>query len=404
MRNKGTQMNQQTGSAQTWLALLNYRSHFLQKLAWLGGVGLLSGGTLWAQTPPDAVVVPVIPEPEPSLEAAPAEPTEPELAPPVEAFEPELPVSEADIIPLDPSALESEPLVVDEPATEVSPSPADGSTAYIDPTDYNIGATSTYDSPSSVVLSERSTGCLTILENGQNVSGDFCQPAASTPSNNWNGQPVVATAAWDNSPAAMATVVPQTVQLGPISISSGGMGVGQTTAAGRLYYRTTRPTGRLGNGNISLIFPLSIPAPITSFFGWRTHPISGDQRFHSGTDIGAPLGTPVLAAYAGRVALSDFLGGYGLTVVLEHNKSTQETLYAHLSELFVKPGEWVEQGTVIGRVGSTGNSTGPHLHFEFRQLTPEGWVALDPGAQLEYALGELVKSLQTAQAKPQPRS
>ena len=153
------------------------------------------------------------------------------------------------------------------------------------------------------------------------------------------------------------------------------------------YYRTLRPPAMLGNGNIRLVFPLSIPAPITSLFGWRTHPIEGGQRFHSGTDLGAPMGTPVLAAYAGKVALADFLGGYGLAVAVEHNKGTQQTLYGHLSEIFVKPGEWVKQGMVIGRVGSTGLSTGPHLHFEFRQLTAQGWVAMDPGEQLEYALG-----------------
>jgi murein DD-endopeptidase MepM/ murein hydrolase activator NlpD len=165
------------------------------------------------------------------------------------------------------------------------------------------------------------------------------------------------------------------------------------------YKRTVRPLGRLGNGNIRIIFPLAIPAPISSMFGWRTHPITGEQRFHSGTDLAAPLGTPVLAAFAGRVAIADFLGGYGLTVNLEHNKGTQQTLYAHLSEIFVKPGEWVKQGEAIGRVGSTGNSTGPHLHFEFRQLTTEGWVAMDPGQQLEYALAQLVKAMQVAQAK-----
>jgi murein DD-endopeptidase MepM/ murein hydrolase activator NlpD len=159
----------------------------------------------------------------------------------------------------------------------------------------------------------------------------------------------------------------------------------------------------LGKGNLSLIFPLAIPAPITSLFGWRVHPVTGAQRFHTGTDLGAPLGTPVLAAVAGRVLLADLLGGYGLTVALEHNQGTQQTLYGHLSEIFVKPGEQVKQGSVIGRVGSTGLSTGPHLHFEFRQLTSEGWVAMDAGTQLEYALAQLVKALEVAKIDPNLR-
>jgi murein DD-endopeptidase MepM/ murein hydrolase activator NlpD len=149
-------------------------------------------------------------------------------------------------------------------------------------------------------------------------------------------------------------------------------------------------------GGTGLIFPVSVPSPITSLFGWRIHPITGDRRFHSGTDIGAAMGTPVLAAYTGQVQVADYVGGYGLTVILNHN-SAQQTLYGHMSEVFVQPGQWVEQGTVIGRVGSTGNSTGPHLHFEVRQLTPEGWVATDPNGQLQYALNQLVNVFQTAQ-------
>ncbi|KAM3098797.1 M23 family metallopeptidase [Phormidesmis sp. 146-35] len=191
----------------------------------------------------------------------------------------------------------------------------------------------------------------------------------------------------------------------PVTVSSSiGWTPGSTTPVGReystvrdYYNRTVRPIGRLGN-NIRLIFPLALPAPITSLFGWRVHPITGDSRFHSGTDLGAPMGTPVLAAYAGQVAMADFLGGYGLSVALSHNQNTQQTLYAHLSEIFVKPGEVVKQGTVIGRVGSTGNSTGPHLHFEFRQLTTQGWVAMDAGTQLETSLAQLVKAMQVAQA------
>ncbi|MDX2228071.1 MAG: M23 family metallopeptidase [Leptolyngbyaceae cyanobacterium bins.349] len=191
--------------------------------------------------------------------------------------------------------------------------------------------------------------------------------------------------------------VPPSVSLGAIATPSYVGGIGTTPSLKDFYRRTLRPPARLGNGNIRLIFPLSIPAPITSLFGWRVHPIFGTPRFHAGTDIGAPIGTPVLAAYAGQVAMADFLGGYGLAVAVDHNQGKQQTLYGHLSEVFVKAGETVKQGAVIGRVGSTGNSTGPHLHFEYRELTPEGWVALDAGTQLEYALAELVKLTEVAE-------
>ena len=130
---------------------------------------------------------------------------------------------------------------------------------------------------------------------------------------------------------------------------------------------------------------------------------TGDQRFHTGTDLGAPMGTPVVAAYPGRVALADTLSGYGLTVILQHNDGTQETRCAHLLEVYVEPGDFIEQGTTIGRVGSTGHSTGPHLHFEIREQTPEGWVAIDAGAQIETSLARLLNSLQIAQS-PQSES
>jgi murein DD-endopeptidase MepM/ murein hydrolase activator NlpD len=151
------------------------------------------------------------------------------------------------------------------------------------------------------------------------------------------------------------------------------------------------------------MFPLSIPAPITSLFGWRIHPITGDRRFHSGTDLGAPMGTPVLAAAKGQVEIADWVGGYGLTVIINHT-GAQQTLYGHMSELFVQPGQWVNPGTVIGRVGSTGNSTGPHLHFEVRNLTQNGWVATDPGTQLQASMSQLVQVLRTAQVPQQPGS
>jgi murein DD-endopeptidase MepM/ murein hydrolase activator NlpD len=110
------------------------------------------------------------------------------------------------------------------------------------------------------------------------------------------------------------------------------------------------------------------------------------------------MGTPVVAAMPGRVILADNMGGYGITVALEHDNGMRQTLYAHLSELYVRPGDLVQQGTVVGRVGSTGASTGPHLHFELRQMLPDGtWVAQDASQHLERSMAQLVQSLQIAQ-------
>jgi murein DD-endopeptidase MepM/ murein hydrolase activator NlpD len=105
---------------------------------------------------------------------------------------------------------------------------------------------------------------------------------------------------------------------------------------------------------------------ITSRFGMREHPILGYSAMHAGVDFGAPTGTPVLAAGAGKVKMAGANGGYGLYVRLEHTPQIG-TGYAHLSRLGpgIKPGVAVRQGQVIGFVGSTGMSTGPHLHYEF---------------------------------------
>jgi murein DD-endopeptidase MepM/ murein hydrolase activator NlpD len=105
---------------------------------------------------------------------------------------------------------------------------------------------------------------------------------------------------------------------------------------------------------------------ITSRFGWREHPILGYSALHTGVDFAAPQGTPVLAAGAGKVKMAGYNGGYGLYVRLDHTAQIG-TGYGHLSRLGpgIKPGAQVRQGQVIGFVGSTGMSTGPHLHYEF---------------------------------------
>ena len=142
---------------------------------------------------------------------------------------------------------------------------------------------------------------------------------------------------------------------------------------------TPRPSPRPGNGDTRLLFPV-IGQAITSIgFGWRLHPILGNWLMHAGRDFAAPQGTPVVAALSGRVVSSGLAGGYGIAIELEHSAPRRRTLYGHLSELYVKAGQKVLQGEVIGRVGSTGLSTGPHLHFELRQPSNGGWQAVDPG-------------------------
>jgi len=142
---------------------------------------------------------------------------------------------------------------------------------------------------------------------------------------------------------------------------------------------TPRPGPVSGNGNSKLLFPLIGSAITTSNFGWRIHPVIGSWLMHAGRDLAAPEGTPVVAALSGRVVSSGVAGGYGLAIEIEHSRPRRRTLYGHLSELYVKAGETVRQGEVIGRVGSTGLSTGPHLHFELRLPQDGGWVAVEPG-------------------------
>jgi LysM repeat protein len=104
----------------------------------------------------------------------------------------------------------------------------------------------------------------------------------------------------------------------------------------------------------------------TSNYGMRKHPISGAHRMHTGMDIGASSGTPVKTPQAGKVSFAGWNGGYGNYVVVDHGSGLQ-TAYAHLSKIDVAKGQSVAAGTVVGKVGSTGDSTGPHLHFEVKQ-------------------------------------
>lgn len=345
-------------------------------------------------------------------------------------------------------------------AARVQSTDKDYNNTYIDPTDYSAGATERYEAPDSVVITERSadkasvanalhgrTGTPSWLSRSQRatlatvpslersttranrsfvrnaprvtsgvVSNHFLRnssrmASASVPQSTVRRNRFIPN---DFTPSTTVSSTPVTPNGGTLlpPVTAENVSPRESTVVYDIPLATTLPqiaysgvyaAGRVPYNGSGLMFPLSIPAPITSLFGWRTHPITGDRRFHAGTDLGAAMGTPVVAAQSGLVEIADYMGGYGLTVVLNHDNA-QQTLYGHMSQILVRPGQQVEQGTVIGRVGSTGNSTGPHLHFEVRQLTPQGWVATNPGAQLEYALGLLVQSLQTAQATQQPGS
>lgn len=104
---------------------------------------------------------------------------------------------------------------------------------------------------------------------------------------------------------------------------------------------------------------------LTSSFGMRTHPVLGGNRKHSGIDLAAPTGTPVYATADGVVSRAEWFSSYGLYISVEHGASLQ-TRFAHLSRLAVATGDTVRKGDLIGYVGSTGRSTGPHLHYEVR--------------------------------------
>ena len=506
-------MTQRPSKNYNFLSFLYRRSLLMQGLGWIGGLGILSSGIVWAQSDSN---------PDKASSEATGETSVPDvvrsLAPPapkreassrrrrlVSQAESENRVVREHSVspPLDSSVSTRAKDLIDPPrrsrrSLDKPPLPYESAkvdkfnnNAYIDSTEYSIGATRTYDEPTSVIASEASKcsrrGCgnrTRSIETNYNrrsfktarvrrrnletanarryietrrvrkpnfetaKAGRYIETSGVRKRNleTANVGRYIETSPLRRRELASADIgryiestrkgrslrslrrsrlrMGQTaiaaigpVKIGPLRVNISGIrmknSIVPTFDDGEGNEESTTPTplayynpkiyesGRAGNGNTSLLFPLSIPASITSVFGWRIHPISGDRRFHAGTDIGAPVGTPVLAAYAGKVAIADWMGGYGLSVVLQHNE-TRESLYAHLSEIAVQPGQWVEQGSVIGKVGNTGSSTGSHLHFEWRELTEQGWVAHDPGSQLDSAHAELMKALETAQVNPQP--
>ncbi len=134
-------------------------------------------------------------------------------------------------------------------------------------------------------------------------------------------------------------------------------------------------TGPYSGGK--MMWPVPASGRITSYFGYRIHPIFKTKKLHTGLDIGVPTGSSIVAGSDGKVIYSDWLGSYGKAVMLDHGGGIV-TLYAHNSALTVNVGQTVKRGNTIAKAGSTGNSTGPHLHFEVRKngayVDPLPWV------------------------------
>lgn len=126
------------------------------------------------------------------------------------------------------------------------------------------------------------------------------------------------------------------------------------------------PTTGSGSGHSTgrMIWPLR--GEITSEYGWRTHPIFGTSKYHSGLDIGGDYGLPIVAADGGVVVYAGWISGYGNAVIIDHGGGLS-TLYGHNDSLAVSEGQNVSQGQLIAYCGSTGYSTGPHCHFEVRE-------------------------------------
>lgn len=126
---------------------------------------------------------------------------------------------------------------------------------------------------------------------------------------------------------------------------------------------SSRSSKSVYTGNGQFAWPSDSSTRITSSYGYRTHPISGKQSLHRGIDIGAALGSNVLAAESGTVVTAGWNNSYGYYITINHGGGLV-TLYAHNSKLLVSKGDKVTKGQVIAKCGSTGNSTGPHIHFE----------------------------------------
>ncbi len=175
-----------------------------------------------------------------------------------------------------------------------------------------------------------------------------------------------ATPALANSSAASADVVAPVRDAKASGVTSGDEQFKQLFASWQSIDngRSPNPVAPTTGVSIPSRAPLAA-STTTSSYGMRNHPVLGGMRAHKGIDLAAPTGTPVHATADGIVERADRFSSYGLYVAIEHGGNL-ETRYAHMSRLAVAAGEHVKKGDVIGYVGTTGRSTGPHLHYEVR--------------------------------------
>jgi murein DD-endopeptidase MepM/ murein hydrolase activator NlpD len=152
-------------------------------------------------------------------------------------------------------------------------------------------------------------------------------------------------------------------QRAPLAAISEAANLAASSSASPIASLGIKPFGR---STVSI--PSRIPVEgvrLTSDYGMRFHPVVGGRRMHKGVDLAAPVGTPIHATADGVVSRADWFSSYGLYVSIEHGGNL-ETRYGHMSRLNVAAGQEVHKGDIIGFVGTTGRSTGPHLHYEVR--------------------------------------
>jgi murein DD-endopeptidase MepM/ murein hydrolase activator NlpD len=225
----------------------------------------------------------------------------------------------------------------------------------------------------SAVLVSAAAPALANTANSATASADILEPVREA-----QGEVV------DNGDARFKSLFVSWTQLERTSPVSGPLS-DPTLGTGEEVYAYSSPIPQR-----SVSVPSRMPlegASLTSGFGMRTHPVLGGRRQHAGIDLAAPTGTPVYATADGVIGRADWYSSYGLYISINHGAS-METRYAHLSRLAVAAGDNVKKGDLIGYVGSTGRSTGPHLHYEVRveglAVNPIPYM-VESEAQLAYA-------------------